>query len=96
MKRIGKYLGRVFIGTLILILIVGVGVLYYFKFHLPKIVAQQSFPLINGEIQLEGLDGPVDIYRDPMGIPHIYGTTTHDLYWARSQIAVLKGDEMRV
>ena len=60
--------------------------LYYFKFHLPKIVAQQSFPLINGEIQLGGLDAPIDIYRDSMGIPHIYATTTNDLFFTQGYV----------
>lgn len=31
------------------------------------------------ELQLTGLDGPVDVTIDDRGIPHIYGTTVHDV-----------------
>ena len=30
-----------------------------------------------------GLDGTVDIYRDSMGVPHIYAATPHDLFFAQ-------------
>jgi penicillin amidase len=48
--------------------------------------AQASFPEIDGEIQLAGLDGPVEIYRDSFGIPHIYATTSHDLFFAQGYV----------
>ncbi|MEJ5223622.1 MAG: hypothetical protein WHV44_04135, partial [Anaerolineales bacterium] len=35
-------------------------------------LARQSFPQVDGEIRLQGLDGPVEVYRDSLGIPHIY------------------------
>ncbi|HEX9017887.1 MAG TPA: penicillin acylase family protein [Anaerolineaceae bacterium] len=47
---------------------------------------RRSFPQINGEIHLSGLDGPVDIYRDPLGIPHIYASTEHDLFFAQGYL----------
>lgn len=31
------------------------------------------------ELQLTGLDGPVDVIVDDRGVPHIYGTTVHDV-----------------
>jgi penicillin amidase len=31
------------------------------------------------DLQLTGLDGPVDVLVDERGVPHIYGTTTHDV-----------------
>ncbi len=62
------------------------GGLFYFKSYLPNTVAQKSFPQIDGEIQLDGLDGTVDIYRDKMGIPHIYAATTHDLFFAQGYV----------
>lgn len=31
------------------------------------------------ELQLTGLDGPVDVVVDDRGVPHIYGTTVHDV-----------------
>ncbi|NJC98608.1 MAG: penicillin acylase family protein, partial [Anaerolineae bacterium] len=58
----------------------------YFKSYLPNTIAPKSFPQIDGEIQLEGLDGSVDIYRDAMGIPHIYAATQHDLFFAQGYV----------
>jgi len=83
MKIIGKFFGRLLIGAIILAFLAGVSGMFYFKSYLPNTVAQQSFPQIDGEIHLAGLDGPVDIYRDHMGIPHIYGTSLHDLFFAQ-------------
>ncbi len=83
MKKAGKIIGRIFLGILILALIVGAGGMFYFKSYLPNTVAKQSFPQTDGEIKVDGLDGVVDIYRDSMGIPHIYATTTHDLFFAQ-------------
>ena len=68
MKKIGKNLGRFLVGVLIVVLIMASGGLFYFKSYLPNTVAPQSFPQIDGEITLQGLDAPVDIYRDQMGI----------------------------
>lgn len=77
---------RVGLGLLILVLLAGTGGAFYFKSYLPNTVAPKSFPQIEGEIQLEGLDGRVDIYRDSMGIPHIYATTPHDLFFAQGYV----------
>lgn len=50
------------------------------------LTARRSFPQVNGKITLAGLDGPVDVYRDPMGVPHIYATTLHDLFMAQGYV----------
>jgi len=86
MKKIGKFMGRLLIGALVIALVLAAGAFYYFKSYLPGTVAQQSFPQIDGEIQLAGLDGEVNIYRDAMGIPHIYAETTHDLFFAQGYV----------
>jgi penicillin amidase len=86
MKTAGKYIGRILIGALILALVAGAGGFFYFKSYLPNTVAPKSFPQIDGEIQMDGLDGTVDIYRDQMGIPHIYATTSHDLFFAQGYV----------
>jgi len=44
---------------------------------------RRSFPQVSGTIQLPGLDGEVEIFRDSMGIPHIYAATEHDLFMAQ-------------
>ncbi len=69
----------------LLIILVG-AVLYYFNSYLPKQVAKISFPQTDGEILLTGLDAPVEIYRDSMGIPQIYAATTHDLFFAQGYV----------
>ncbi|MBI4731834.1 MAG: penicillin acylase family protein [Chloroflexi bacterium] len=48
--------------------------------------ARRSFPLVEGEIQLSGLDGEVDIYRDGYGVPHIYASSLHDLFFAQGYV----------
>ncbi len=86
MKTAGKIVGRILIGVLILVLIAGAGGMFYFRSYLPDTVAPQSFPQIDGEIKVDGLEGSVDIYRDAMGIPHIYAATSHDLFFAQGYV----------
>jgi penicillin G amidase len=50
------------------------------------VTARHSFPQVNGEIKLSGLDGPVDVYRDNMGIPQIYASSLHDLFMAQGYV----------
>ncbi|HMX18884.1 MAG TPA: penicillin acylase family protein, partial [Anaerolineales bacterium] len=86
MKKLGRFVGRMLIGVVVLALIAGAGGMYYFKSYLPNTVAPKSFPQIDGEISVSGLNGQVDIYRDAMGIPHIYADTTHDLFFAQGYV----------
>lgn len=81
-----KIVGRILIGLLIMIVIAGSGAFYYFKSYLPNTIAPKSFPLVDGEIQVSGLNERVDIYRDAMGIPHIYATNTYDLFFAQGYV----------
>ncbi|MBI5934095.1 MAG: penicillin acylase family protein [Chloroflexi bacterium] len=86
MKKVWKFISRLLIGIVILALIAGAGGMFYFKSYLPNTVAEKSFPQIDGEIKIEGLNGPVDVYRDAMGIPHIYASTAHDLFFAQGYV----------
>ncbi len=45
-----------------------------------------SFPQTSGEIKITGLNGAVDIYRDKMGVPHIYAGSLHDLFMAQGYV----------
>lgn len=83
MKKARNVLSRLLIGVVIIALLLTAGGLFYFKSYLPNAVAPRSFPQIDGVIHLQGLDGPVDVYRDKMGIPHIYASTLHDLFYAQ-------------
>ncbi|MDH5506854.1 MAG: penicillin acylase family protein [Anaerolineae bacterium] len=65
----------------LLIIVLGVaGTVYW-----PRAI-RNSFPTVDGTLQLLGLDAPVDVYRDSMGIPHIYAETEHDLFFAQGYI----------
>jgi penicillin amidase len=86
MKKAGRILSRVGIGVVILAVLAGSLGTYYFKSYLPKSIAPQSSPKVDGELTIAGLDGAVDVYRDGMGIPHIYATTAHDLFMAQGYI----------
>ncbi len=86
MKKAGKFLGRIGIGALLIAILLGAGGTFYIKSYLPGTVAEKSFPQIDGEIKAEGLDGAVDVYRDQMGIPHIYASSLHDIYFAQGYV----------
>lgn len=81
-----KILGRILVGLLIVVIIAVSGGAFYFKSYLPNTVARQSFPQIDGEIQVPGLNEKVDVYRDAMGIPHIYATNSYDLFFAQGYV----------
>ncbi|NTV37761.1 MAG: penicillin acylase family protein, partial [Anaerolineales bacterium] len=86
MKKIGTFLMRGLILLVIFALLLGAGGAFYFKSYLPNTVAKQSFPQTEGEMQVSGLDARVDVYRDSMGIPHIYASSVHDLFFAQGYV----------
>src|SRR6266536_3591912 len=42
-----------------------------------------AIPTLDGTLRLDGLDGPVDVVRDSLGIPHVRATSTHDAFFAQ-------------
>ena len=46
-------------------------------------LALQSLSQIEGRISLPGLRDSVEVVRDRWGVPHIYATNTHDLFFAQ-------------
>ena len=86
MKTITRLLVRALIGLVVVAVLAGAAGAFYVKSYIPKTVAKKSFPQIDGEIQVAGLDNPVDIYRDEMGIPHIYAASMHDLFFAQGYV----------
>jgi len=42
----------------------------------------KSYPEVDGQVAVDGLDGPVTIHRDAYGVPHIRAETEHDLWFA--------------
>ena len=86
MKKAGVFLWRGFLVVLVILLIAGIAGTFYFKSYLPNTVAPASLPQTAGQIQVAGLQGPVNIYRDKMGIPNIYGSNQHDLFFAQGYV----------
>ncbi|MFC2064714.1 penicillin acylase family protein [Chloroflexota bacterium] len=80
-KKIKKVIGLsvlFLISFLLIALIIG---FLWIKGNIPR-----SFPITDGEINLNGLNSEVKVYRDDYGIPNIYAETTHDLFMAQGFI----------
>jgi penicillin amidase len=45
--------------------------------------ARQSFPQVDGQLTLPGLNGPVEVLRDGKGVPHLYADNPEDLFEAQ-------------
>ena len=73
------------IGLIVVLLVLGGGGTLLYR-NWVKTNTPLSFPQTEGKINLAGLDAPVDVYRDEMGIPHIYATTLHDLFMAQGYV----------
>jgi penicillin amidase len=73
----GRTLFRLITFLLIVGLVVGVLGLY---------LVRRSYPIIEGDVHIAGLDAPVDIIRDTNGIPHVYASTTHDVFVAQGYV----------
>ncbi len=73
-----RFLRRVLAGllALILLLLLALAVLI-------PVTVRRSFPQVDGELRLSGLQAPVDVYRDADGIPQIYAQNVHDLFFAQ-------------
>ncbi len=80
-----KNITRLIIGLLLFVIIIILFTAIFGPVWTHK-TAEYSFPQIDGEIKLAGLDGPVEIYRDSMGVPHIYAMTQHDLFFAQGYV----------
>jgi penicillin amidase len=80
-----KKIGRIVV-YVVLILGILAGAVALFGPPYIKNKARKSFPMVEGEIQIPGLDGEVRIFRDAYGVPHIYATTHHDLFLAQGYV----------
>ncbi len=80
-----RRIGRILIGV-ILVLVLLAGITTIIGPPLVRRIATKSFPVVDGELQIAGLDSPVEIYRDAFGVPHIYGSTHHDLFFAQGYV----------
>lgn len=66
-------------GALVAVIVLGLWLFLTFSVH-------RAFPVIEGTVLIEGLDGTVEIVRDDMGIPHIYASSSNDLFLAQGYV----------
>ncbi len=71
LKRIGLAVGVLLTVTLVGSVVFGAA------------LVRRSWPQHGGEITLAGLDGPVEVIRDSLGVPHVYAESARDLFRAQ-------------
>ncbi|HXV72071.1 MAG TPA: penicillin acylase family protein [Acidimicrobiia bacterium] len=64
------------IGLFILVLVLGAVAFAIYT-------VRNSFPQVEGTIQVDGLVDEVEVLRDDLGVPHIYAANSHDLFFAQ-------------
>lgn len=47
---------------------------------------RRPFPQVSGNVEISGLEDVVEIIRDENGIPHIYASSVHDLFFAQGYV----------
>jgi penicillin G amidase len=45
--------------------------------------ARRPWPRTRGRLRVPGLEAPVEVMRDRRGVPHVYASTEHDLFFAQ-------------
>ncbi len=74
-------LRRILLGILAALIVIAVALAAL----IPPAV-RRSFPQIEGTLQIAGLQAPVEVIRDDLGIPHIYASNEHDLFMAQGYV----------
>lgn len=49
-------------------------------------VLRRSYPTVDAEMRLLGLDASAEVLRDVDGVPHIYARTLHDLFYVQGYV----------
>ena len=86
--KLVRIISGVVIGIVVLVLVLGAW---------GYVTVRKSYPVTDGQVVTSDIDGssaflspgvgqPVDIYRDSMGIPHIYASSLHDLFYAQGYV----------
>src|SRR5690349_5278100 len=73
-----KILRIVLLVIIIIVAVVVLGGVYIYNDWTRGVLPQHS-----GELSVSGLNDRVEILRDSWGIPHIYASTSHDLFFAQ-------------
>lgn len=69
-----RWVKRILFGLLLLLLVVTA----YGVF-----TVRNSFPQVSGMLEVTGLDSEVEVLRDELGVPHIFASSQHDLFFAQ-------------
>jgi len=64
------------IGLFILVLVLGAVAFAVYT-------VRNSFPQVDGSLVIDGLIEEVEVLRDDLGVPHIYASNPHDLFFAQ-------------
>lgn len=76
-----RTLPRVLLLLLAIVLVIGlIGFGYGF------VTVRRSWPRISGTVRADGLQGEVTVIRDSWGIPHLYASCPHDLFFAQGYV----------
>jgi penicillin G amidase len=67
-----------FLALLIVAVIIGIVIISGIK--------HGAIPQYKGELAITGLDSKVTVFRDERGMPHIYATNEHDLYFSTGYV----------
>lgn len=73
LRNMGPLIKKILFVSIALLVMAGIAV---------YVVLLQTRPDYQGEISLKNLNGPVDVYFDTCGIPHIYGNNEKDVFMA--------------
>ncbi|TFH32920.1 MAG: penicillin acylase family protein, partial [Anaerolineales bacterium] len=49
-------------------------------------LVRRSFPTTDGMVQVPGLQDRVEVFRDSFGVPHVYASNQHDLFFAQGYV----------
>lgn len=73
---------KVFVAFVIGIVCIAIGLgIYLYR------TAQNSLPQTQGTLKVSGLQSPVTVYRDAIGVPHLYAQSLDDLAFAQGFVA---------
>jgi penicillin G amidase len=75
-----------FIKRFILAIVIFVLIIGLLGFGSATVLVRRNWPTVEGSIQVPGLQGEVTVIRDSWGIPHVYASNTHDLFFAQGYV----------
>jgi penicillin amidase len=76
-----RIIGRIALGLLLILLVLVVAASIA-----GVVMVRRPFPTTDGSLTLPGLQDEVHVYRDDLGIPHIYAQNEHDLFMAQGYV----------